>query len=108
MSLAELLARTDKHRTGTLATELVDLPVLELLHIPLRLLLDALKNGKLEEAWGCGTAAVVSPIGQLSYAGENYIINNFEIGKTTQALYDTLTAIQWGRSEDPYGWTVKI
>jgi branched-chain amino acid aminotransferase len=71
-------------------------------------LLDALKNGKLEEAWGCGTAAVVSPIGQLSYAGENYIINNFEIGKTTQALYDTLTAIQWGRAEDPYGWTVKI
>ena len=71
-------------------------------------LLDALKNGKLEEAWGCGTAAVVSPIGQLSYAGENYTINNFEIGKTTQALYDTLTAIQWGRSEDPYGWTVKI
>ena len=71
-------------------------------------LLEALRDGKLEEAWGCGTAAVVSPIGQLSYAGENYIINNFEIGKTTQALYDTLTSIQWGRAEDPYGWTVKI
>ena len=71
-------------------------------------LLTALQEGRLEEAWGCGTAAVVSPIGQLSYQGKNYIINNFEIGKTTQDLYDTLTAIQWGTAEDPYGWTVKI
>jgi branched-chain amino acid aminotransferase len=70
--------------------------------------MDAVENGKLEEAWGCGTAAVVSPIGQLSYGDKNFIVNNFEIGETTQYLYDTLTGIQWGKTADPYGWTVKI
>lgn len=71
-------------------------------------LIDALKTGKLEEAWGCGTAAVVSPIGQLYYGGETYTINNNEIGKVTQDLYDTLTGIQWGKTEDKYKWTVEI
>ena len=71
-------------------------------------LIEAAENGKLEEAWGCGTAAVVSPIGQLSYGEKNFIVNGFEIGPTTQYLYDTLTGIQWGKIEDPYGWTVKI
>lgn len=64
----------------------------------------ALKNGTLEEAWGCGTAAVVSPIGELCYNGEKFIINNGEIGQTTQYLYDTLTGIQWGTVEDTFGW----
>ena len=64
----------------------------------------ALKNGKLEEAWGCGTAAVVSPIGELCYNGEKFVINNGEIGKTTQFLYDTLTGIQWGTVEDTFNW----
>ena len=66
---------------------------------------DALKNGKLEEAWGCGTAAVVSPIGELCYKDVKYVINNGEIGKVTRHLYDTLTGIQWGKTEDKYGWT---
>ena len=66
---------------------------------------EALKNGKLEEAWGCGTAAVVSPIGALCYKNVKYTINNGEIGKVTQHLYDTLTGIQWGKTEDKYGWT---
>ena len=65
---------------------------------------EALQTGKLEEAWGCGTAAVVSPIGELCYKGEKFIINNGEIGKVTQHLYDTLTGIQWGKIEDTRGW----
>ena len=69
---------------------------------------EALKNGTLEEAWGCGTAAVVSPIGQLCYKDVKYTINNGEIGKVTQHLYDTLTGIQWGKIEDKYGWTYPI
>ena len=69
---------------------------------------EALKNGKLEEAWGCGTAAVVSPIGLLRYEGKDYIINNNEIGKVTQMLYDELTGIQWGKLPDPYGWIYPI
>jgi len=71
-------------------------------------LIDAMENGKLEEAWGCGTAAVVSPIGQLNYDGKTYVINNNEIGQVTQKLYDKLTGIQWGKIEDTYGWTVEI
>lgn len=68
-------------------------------------LADALENGKLEEAWGCGTAAVVSPIGELCYKGVKYPVNNGQIGETTQMLYDTLTGIQWGKLEDTFGWT---
>ena len=64
----------------------------------------ALEEGTLEEAWGCGTAAVVSPIGELCYKDKKYIINNGKIGELTQHLYDTLTGIQWGRVEDQFGW----
>ena len=69
---------------------------------------EALQNGTLKEAWGCGTAAVVSPIGELCYKDVKYPINNGEIGETTQMLYDTLTGIQWGKVEDTYGWTKEI
>ena len=69
---------------------------------------EAMENGTLEEAWGCGTAAVVSPIGELCYKGKKYAVNNGEIGATTQFLYDTLTGIQWGKCEDTYGWTYPI
>ena len=69
---------------------------------------EALKNGTLEEAWGCGTAAVVSPIGELCYKGEKFTINNGQIGKVTQSLYDLLTGIQWGKLEDKFGWTVIV
>ncbi len=69
---------------------------------------EAMKSGKLEEAWGCGTAAVVSPIGKLSYKGEEFVVNNGEIGETTQHLYDVLTGVQWGKIEDTYGWTVLL
>ena len=65
-------------------------------------------DGSLEEAFGSGTAAVVSPIGELSYGDEKYVISGGEIGPTTQKLYDTLTGIQWGRIADPFGWTVVI
>ena len=69
---------------------------------------DALEAGTLEEAWGCGTAAVVSPIGRLSYLGKEYTVNGGKIGEVTQKLYDTLTGIQWGKVEDTFGWIEKI
>jgi len=65
----------------------------------------AAESGALEEAWGTGTAAVISPIGELNYKGADYIVNNFEIGPTAQKLYDELTKIQWGRAPDPHSWT---
>ena len=71
-------------------------------------LIEALENGKLEEAWGTGTAAVVSPIGRFSYAGKEYDVNNGKIGDVTQKLYDTLTGMQWGKIEDKYNWIFKI
>ena len=68
----------------------------------------ALENGTLEEAWGCGTAAVVSPIGRLAYKDKVFVINEGKIGEVTQMLYDTLTGIQWGKIADPFGWTQKV
>ena len=68
-------------------------------------LIQAAEDGSLEEAFGSGTAAVISPIGELSYGGKNYIVSGGKIGPVAQDLYDTLTGIQWGRTEDPYGWS---
>jgi len=68
----------------------------------------AMDNGTLEEAWGCGTAAVISPIGKLAYKDKVIAINNGEIGEVTQMLYDTLTGIQWGKIEDTFGWILPI
>jgi len=70
--------------------------------------LEAAKNGTLEEAWGTGTAAVVSPIGILHYEGVDYKINNNEMGPVCQDLYEGITNIQWGRTADPFGWTVPV
>ncbi len=69
---------------------------------------EAYKAGKLEEVFGTGTAAVISPVGELCYKGEKMIINNNEIGKVSQFLYDTITGIQKGIIEDKYGFTYKI
>lgn len=69
---------------------------------------NAMKNKTLKEAWGCGTAAVISPIGTLCYKDEIYTVNDGKIGPVTHFLYDTLTGIQWGEKEDIYGWTYKI
>ena len=71
-------------------------------------LFEAVENGTLEEAWGTGTAAVVSPIGHLFYNGKEYTISDNKIGPLTQKLYDELTSIQWGKTEDKFGWSVKV
>ena len=68
----------------------------------------AAEAGKLEEAWGSGTAAVISPVGEMGWEDRHVVIHGGTIGELTQRLYDTLTGIQWGKIEDPYGWTVKV
>ena len=70
--------------------------------------IDAYNAGKLNEAFGTGTAAVVSPMGLLDTGDVQMTINNGEIGEVAQKLYDTLTGIQWGRVSDDFGWTVKV
>lgn len=71
-------------------------------------LIEAAHSGALEEVFGTGTAAVVSPVGKLRYKDEVIDIGNGEIGELTQRLYDELTGIQWGKRPDPYGWRVTV
>ena len=69
---------------------------------------DAAAQGRLKEAFGTGTAAVISPIGQLKWGEDVMSINNGEIGPISQKLYDNLTGIQWGKLPDTMGWTVVV
>ncbi|MCI8622657.1 MAG: branched-chain amino acid aminotransferase [Provencibacterium sp.] len=69
---------------------------------------EAYRSGKLAEAFGTGTAAVISPVGELKYDSLVMTIGGGRIGPVSQRLYDTLTAIQWGRAEDPFGWRVRV
>ena len=71
-------------------------------------LMKAGHDGTLEEVFGTGTAAVISPVGELRYKDDVVTINDFKIGELTQKLYDTLTGIQWGKLPDKYGWTVPV
>lgn len=68
----------------------------------------AYNDGELKEAFGTGTAAVVSPVGVIAYKGKDMVINNQEMGEITALLYDNLTGIQYGRYEDTFGWVNKI
>lgn len=70
--------------------------------------MEAHANGKLEEAFGTGTAAVISPIGEFKFEEQKILVNNNQIGELTQSLYDQLTGIQNGTVEDPFGWTVTL
>lgn len=70
--------------------------------------MQAARTGHLEEVFGTGTAAVVSPVGQLYYEGETAVIGGGKIGEVTQRLYDTLTGIQWGTVADEKGWVVPV
>ena len=71
-------------------------------------LVAAAKDGTLEEVWGTGTAAVVSPVNKLRYEDEVMHIGDGGIGELTQKLYDELTGIQWGKLEDKRGWRVTV
>lgn len=71
-------------------------------------LYEAYQEGKLEEAFGTGTAAVISPVGELNWLGTKMVINNHEIGSLSQKLYDTITGIQRGHIEDTKGWTIEV
>lgn len=67
-----------------------------------------IKAGRITEAFGTGTAAVVSPVNKICFKGEEIGIGDGGIGKVTMRLYDTLTGIQFGKLDDPMGWIVKV
>ena len=71
-------------------------------------LLDAQASGKLEEVFGTGTAAVISPVGKLRYKDNVMTIADGGIGEVSQKLYDTVTGIQWGKLPDELSWTVVL
>lgn len=66
------------------------------------------KKGILEESFGTGTAAVISPIGELNWNDTRIEINNGNSGILSKKLYDTLTGIQYGRIKDDFGWTTEV
>ena len=66
------------------------------------------ESGEMEECFGTGTAAVVSPVGELRFENEKMPISNNHIGELTQRIYDTITGIQLGRIEGPEGWSVEV
>jgi len=71
---------------------------------------EAAESGTLQEIFGAGTAAVVSPVGLIEHNGKTIEINNFETGELTKKLFKAVTDIQYGRTEDPFGWvhTVRL
>ena len=68
----------------------------------------AAHDGKLDEAFGTGTAAVISPVGEISYKGENIVINGGKMGAVTKWLYDRITGIQRGKYADDFGWVYAV
>lgn len=70
--------------------------------------ISAAKDGRLKEAFGTGTATVISPVGQITYKGEDHIVAGGKMGELSQRLYDEIVAIQYGEKDDPYGWRERI
>jgi len=71
-------------------------------------LIDAHAAGRLKEVFGAGTAAVISPVGQIKYGDQVITINDNQTGPVAQKYYNAITDIQYGKAEDPLGWVVKI
>jgi len=70
--------------------------------------LAAQKDGSLQEAFGAGTAAVISPVGQFAYRGQEYKVGDGKTGPISRRLYDEIVGIQYGDRPDPFNWVVKI
>ena len=68
----------------------------------------AYEQGQLNEVFASGTAAVISPVGELCWTNKTITINGGAIGNLSQKLYDTLSGIQLGKVEDNFGWTVEV
>jgi branched-chain amino acid aminotransferase len=95
---------TDITRRSVLAlARSMDIPAVERT-ISVDELFEASRTGRLTEAFGTGTAAVISPIGELEYKGNSIVLGE-QIGPVAKVMYDTLTGIQTGRIPDERGWT---
>ncbi|TFG94724.1 branched-chain amino acid aminotransferase, partial [Candidatus Thorarchaeota archaeon] len=70
--------------------------------------IEGIASGKVVEMFGCGTAAIIAPVGALWYKDNNYTVSDGMTGNLTQHLFDELTGIQSGERPDPYGWVVEV
>ncbi len=70
--------------------------------------LAAYNAGTLKEVFGSGTAAVISPVGEIKYGDDLITINAGAVGPISQRFYDSLTDIQYGNAQDPFGWTIPV
>ena len=66
--------------------------------------IEGLKSGRVNEVFGAGTAAVISPVGQLHYRGDSFDVGDGTTGPVSKRFFEQLTAIQYGREADPFGW----
>ncbi|MDY0360267.1 MAG: branched-chain amino acid aminotransferase [Desulforegulaceae bacterium] len=66
------------------------------------------KNGKLDEVFGSGTAAVISPVGEIAYGDEKIVVGDGKTGKISAKFFENLTGIQYGKKEDPFNWMIKV
>lgn len=71
-------------------------------------ILEASARGTLREVFASGTAAIVSPVGQMYYRGKLHVVNEGKIGDMTERLYNEIMQIQYGEKDDPFGWRVRI
>jgi branched-chain amino acid aminotransferase len=101
-----ILAGVTRDSTLTLMREW-GLPVSER-PITIDEVVEAAGRGTLREVWGTGTAAVISPVGELAYKNRRIVINGGRIGELTQRLYDTIVSIQYAEAPDTHGWTVAV
>ena len=67
-----------------------------------------IESGKITEVFGCGTAAVIAPVGKFGYQDNDYLINDFEVGPVSRHLFKELTDLQYGRVPDRFNWTYTI
>jgi branched-chain amino acid aminotransferase len=71
-------------------------------------IISGIADGTLKEAFASGTAAIISPIGQIFYKGKEHIINDGKTGTLTERLYNEILQIQYGEKPDPFDWRIKI
>jgi branched-chain amino acid aminotransferase len=76
--------------------------------ISIQEVLEGIQNGAIREVFGSGTAAVISPVGALSYQAQTHTIGDGQTGPVAQRFFDNLTGIQYGRLSDPFGWSESI
>lgn len=69
---------------------------------------EASNRGSLQEIFGTGTAAVISPVGEIRHNDETIVVNNMEIGRLSQKFYDEITGFQYGKKVDRHGWIQSI